>query len=48
MYARRTAFIRDWYRGPCFLNQSRTSSSIRSEIGAGLDPIRVDDGERDA
>jgi hypothetical protein len=34
MYDRSTAFIRDWYRGPCLLNQSRTSESTRKEIGS--------------
>jgi len=33
IYARRTAFMRDWYRGPCFLNHRRTSSSTRREMG---------------
>src|ERR1051325_3110988 len=33
MYDRKTALMRDWYRGPCSLNHSRTSASTRSEIG---------------
>src|SRR5262244_3453146 len=43
MYARRSAFIRDWYPAPCFRNHSTTSESMRSEssafFGTGFRPF---------
>ena len=42
MYARSSAFIRDWYPAPCFLNHAITSESIRSDrsafFGTGFKP----------
>ena len=45
MYARSSAFIRDWYPAPCFLNHAITSESIRSDrsafFGTVFKPLRA-------